>query len=105
MQTAQSSHKSASETSSSQMSSASQHSDVNALTLEYPTGTGFALTVKDKEILKAKYLKDFESRGRDLRKQVIGNAVRELAMLRPQGSQPSKRKATRVCAIYSNMWA
>ena len=98
-------HTSSSEMSSSQTSSGSPHSHVNTLISEYPTGSGFVLTVKDKEILNAKYLTDFESGDHDLRKQVIGNAVRELAMLHPQGSQPSKRKATQICAIYSNMWA
>ena len=86
------------------MSSGSQDSHVNALTSEYPTGTGFVLTVKDKVILNDKYLKDFESGDRNLCKQVIGNAVRELAMLRPQGSQPNKRTATTVCAIHSDIW-
>src|SRR5882762_9602364 len=97
-------HTSSSETSSSRTSSGSSHSHVNALISEYLTGSGFVLTVKDKEILNAKYLTDFESGDHDLCKQVIGNAVRELAMLRPQGSQPSKRKATKVCVRYSHMW-
>src|SRR5882762_784356 len=104
MQIAPPSHTSSPETSSSPSSSGSEHSHVNLHALEYQNDTSFVLTVKDKEVLKNKYLKDFETGDRDLCKQVIGNAVRELAMLCPQGSQPSKKKVTKVCVMYSHMW-
>lgn len=103
MQTAQLSHTSSSQSSSSEISSGSEHSHANPRTSEYPKGSPLVLTLKDKEILKEKYLKDFQSENGDLRRQVIGNAVRELSMLRPQGSRPRKGNATKVCTLYSNM--
>jgi len=63
------------------------------------TGTNFVLTIEDKKILKDKYLKDFQTGDRDLRKQFIGNAVRELALLHPAQPPVSKKAATRVCAM------
>jgi hypothetical protein len=62
-----------------------------------PTGNRFILTIEDKRILKDKYLKDFETGERSVRTQLIGNAVRELALLRPAETVVSKRKGTRVC--------
>ncbi len=101
MQTAPSSPASPSQTSSSHTSSGLAYPHAS----DHLTGTKFVLTMEDKEILKDKYLKDFESSDRNLRKQVIGNAVRELALLHygPEGTHFSKRKATQVCAIYSHM--
>ncbi len=95
MQTAPSSAASQSQTSSSVTSSGPAHPQAS----ESLTGTNFVLTIEDKKILKDKYLKDFQTGDRDLRKQFIGNAVRELALLHPAQPPVSKKAATRVCAM------
>jgi hypothetical protein len=67
------------------------------------TATKFVLTIEDKKILKDRYLDDFESGDRNVRREVIGNALREVGLLRPVGTHINKGKAKKVCAMYSHV--
>jgi hypothetical protein len=89
-----------SQTSSSPSQTSSSPSQVSLQASELAMTTCFVLTIEDEKILKDKYLNDFETGDQDLCKQVIGNAVKELGMLRPEDSVVDKRNATMVCATY-----